>query len=41
MSDTNLQLDERTMQQYQDCDYLFIDGFSENLEQVQQLYEQI
>lgn len=41
MSDTNLQLDERTMQQYQDCDYLFIDGFSENLEQVQHLYEQI
>ena len=41
LTDTNLQLDEQVLKYYQGCDYLFMDGFSENLEQVLWLYQQI
>jgi len=41
MSDTNLKLDEEIFENYKNCDYIFIDWFSENLQQVLWLYKQI
>ena len=41
MSDTNLKLDQKILENYKNCDYIFIDWFSENLEQVLWLYKQI
>ena len=41
MTDTNLKLDEQILEKYRNCDYIFIDWFSENLEQVLWLYQQI
>lgn len=41
MTDTNLKLDEQILENYKNCDYIFIDWFSENLKQVLWLYQQI
>jgi ribonuclease BN (tRNA processing enzyme) len=39
ITDTNARLNEQTRQALQDCDLLFADAFSENLEQVHGVYE--
>ena len=40
-SDTNLNLDEKILENLKNCDYLFFDWFSENKEQILELYKQI
>lgn len=40
-SDTNLNLDEKVLEDLKNCDYLFFDWFSENKEQILELYKQI
>ena len=41
MSDTNLNLEKNILKNFENCDFLFVDWFSENLEQVLWLYKQI
>ena len=41
ITDTNYILPERTKEAIEDCDILFVDGFSENYEQLKKLYEEI
>lgn len=41
LTDTRVDLSVKTMEQLQECDLLFVDAFSENLDQVCRLYDEM
>lgn len=41
MSDTNSKLSTQVLDVFTGCDYLYLDAFSENWEQIEVLYQQI